>query len=453
VTGADGRAAAGERIGAGGQASAGGQAITGGQASAGEQAITGGQASAGARTARRAQASQAVRRWRLPALLALGVLIAGGVIALLQQKPPPAAYLDPAGTGPTGAHALADLATERGQVVRRTTVPETAAQQSTGIGTLELITNPGQLTAAQLRQAAGFEGDILLVDPNSAALQAIAPRIGIAGHEFAAVVPPHCDLQAATLAGSADVDGAVLATSAPGAQECYPDGAGHWLVRYSSGSRTITVIGSGTPLTNQFLADDGNAALGLNLLDDAGRIVWVVPSGAPATAGNPGGQRSFFDLVPWPVYLIFIQLCVAVVLAAAWRGRRLGPLVAEQLPVVVRAAETTEGHGRLYHARRARERAAAELRAAAVGRLSRFAGLGLRGAGATRTGATSTGTSSTGTSVTGAHAAAAAAIAERAGLPAAEVTALLHGPPPATDQDLVKLAADLDQLERKIHQS
>ena len=181
----------------------------------------------------------------------------------------------------------------------------------------------------------------------------------------------------------------MLATSAPGAQECYPDGAGHWLVRYSSGGRTITVIGSGTPITNQFLADDGNAALGLNLLDGAGRVVWLVPAGAPATAGNPGGLRSFWDLVPWPVYLIFIQLFVAVLLAAVWRGRRLGPLVAEQLPVVVRAAETTEGHGRLYHAQRARERAAEELRAAAVGRLSRFAGIGLRGAGATSTGATS----------------------------------------------------------------
>jgi hypothetical protein len=394
---------------------------------------------AGKRTARRAGASRAVRLWRLPALLAAGVLIAGGVIALLHQQPSPVRYLDPAGTGQSGGHALADLAAERGQVVVRTPVPDTTAQDKAeaGGGALELITNPGQLTAAQLRQAAAFGGDILLVDPNTAALRAIAPGVGIAGHEWPAVAEPRCDVQAAVLAGGAYVDGAVLATSAPGAQQCYPDGDRHWLVRYETGGRTVTVIGSGTPLTDEYLADDGDAALGLNLLDGARRIVWVVPSAAPSAAGTQGsgrgGQQSFLSLVPWPVYLIAIQLCVAALLAAAWRARRLGPLVAERLPVVVRAAETAEGHGRLYHARRARDRAAQELRAAAAGRLSRLSGLGTDdGSG---------------------RDAAAGALAARAGLPAAEVAALLHGPPPATDQDLVNLAADLDTLERKIRQS
>lgn len=406
----------------------------------------------GERTTRGTRAPRAVQRWRLPALLAAGVLVAGGLIALLQQQPSPAAYLDPSGTGPSGGRALADLATERGQVVLRTQVPYSAAQDQAGAGggALELITSPGQLTPAQLGQAARFDGDILLVDPNSAVLRAIAPGVGIAGDEFAAVVQPRCDVQAAVLAGSADVDGAVLAGSAHGAQACYPDGGGHWLVRYESGGRTVTVIGSGTPLTNQFLADDGDAALGLNLLDGAGHVVWVVPSTAAtaSAAGTQGGQRPFLSLVPWPAYLIAIQLCVAALLAAAWRARRLGPLVAERLPVVVRAAETTEGHGRLYHARRARDRAAEELRAAAVGRLSRFAGFGARGAGGPGAGGPGAGGHGA-----GARDAAAGAIAARAGLPAAEVAALLHGPPPATDQDLVNLAADLDQLERKIHQS
>jgi hypothetical protein len=45
------------------------------------------------------------------------------------------------------------------------------------------------------------------------------------------------------------------------------------------------------------------------------------------------------------------------------------------------------------------------------------------------------------------------AIAARTGLPAAHVAALLHGPPPPTDQALVALAAELDTLERKIRQS
>src|SRR5690606_41722785 len=55
-------------------------------------------------------------------------------------------------------------------------------------------------------------------------------------------------------------------------------------------------------------------------------------------------------------------LIVVVVLLAWWQGRRLGPLVTEPLPVVVRASETVEGRGRLYRSRRARDRAAEALR-------------------------------------------------------------------------------------------
>ena len=70
-----------------------------------------------------------------------------------------------------------------------------------------------------------------------------------------------------------------------------------------------------------------------------------------------------------------IQLGVVVVLLALWRMRRLGPLVTEPLPVVVRACETVEGHGRLYRSRRARDRAAAALREAALGRIVTRLGL------------------------------------------------------------------------------
>ncbi len=59
-----------------------------------------------------------------------------------------------------------------------------------------------------------------------------------------------------------------------------------------------------------------------------------------------------------------LQLAVAVVLLALWRARRLGPVVPESLPVVVRAAEATEGRGRMYRRAGARDRAAGRLRAA-----------------------------------------------------------------------------------------
>ena len=72
------------------------------------------------------------------------------------------------------------------------------------------------------------------------------------------------------------------------------------------------------------------------------------------------------DLLPDWVGPTVLELFIAVVLVAGWRARRLGPVVEEPLPVVVRAAEVTEGRARLYRRAKARDRAANELRRATV---------------------------------------------------------------------------------------
>ncbi len=115
----------------------------------------------------------------------------------------------------------------------------------------------------------------------------------------------------------------------------------------------VTVLGTAAPLTNAELAHQGNAALSVNLLPSR-RIVWLVPPAAAVAATTTRGPRTFFSLLPLTVYLVAIQLAFAVLLAVGWRARRLGQLVTEPLPVVVRASETTEGHGRLYQSRHAR---------------------------------------------------------------------------------------------------
>jgi hypothetical protein len=73
-----------------------------------------------------------------------------------------------------------------------------------------------------------------------------------------------------------------------------------------------------------------------------------------------------------PVMLLLTATAVA---AMVWRGRRLGPLVVERMPVVVRASETTEGRARLYERSGQRRHALDQLRIGALGRLARLAGL------------------------------------------------------------------------------
>jgi hypothetical protein len=398
---------------------------------------------------------QAVHGWRWPAIAALTVIAAGAVVALLQQ-PPAVGVLDPTGTGSVGGRALADLLTARGQQVLRTTVPVSGSQHTRE---LDLVTRPDLLSQAQLSQVARFPGDILLVDPDPRALRILAPAIRITGYGDYRVVNPGCAAQPAAMAGDAYLGGLALGTDSQAADKCYQDGPGYELIRYADGTRTISVLGSSVPLTNAYLGDRGDAALALNLLSNATEIVWLVPSPdqlPPAGAGGGrSGQQPFFALVPRPVYLIAIQLAIAVLLAAAWRARRLGPLVAERLPVIVRAAETVEGHGRLYQSLRARDGAARKLRAAAKSTIARLTATGTGTRTGTLTGAgtgTGNGNSADAGPATVADART-ATIAARAGQTPAEVTSLLDGPPPTTDEDLVTLAADLDTLIRKIRQS
>ncbi len=310
----------------------------------------------------------------------------------------------------------------------------------------------------------------MVVEPDSAVLAALsgqaatapggmaAPTVTVAGADEVRPVRPGCTLASATVAGDAAMGGVLMrvrraggdpgsasgpgdasgpgSASGPGAAngpsgsgtaagQCYLVDGHPSLVRYRAAGRTVTLLGSGVPLTNAALAHRGNAALALNLLRGSPRIVWLVPSPQAVTAA---GQKSLFQEIPGPAYLVTVQLFVAAGLAALWRTRRLGPLVAEPLPVVVRASETVEGHGRLYRSRRSRGRAAEVLRDAArhriTGRLALPAGAD---AGAV-----------------------CAAVAALTGREPGAVRAILFGPAPRDDAALVALGQDIDALEEEV---
>jgi hypothetical protein len=385
------------------------------------------------------------RKWRVPAVLVALILLGGTVIALLQPPVVITGYLDPAGTGSTGAHALADLLSGRGDTVIRAITPAAAeaAARSPGRGTVTLVvTSPGLLTASELHGLAQVPANRVLIGPDQAALAALAPRVRLLAVAPVQPLSPSCGLAAARLAGTADMGGAQLAVR-PAAQagsrgarpaagaraaQCYPVGGAASLVRFATAGRVVTVLGAGNALTNGSLARLGNASLALNLLGTHARIVWLVPSPALQATGLPGsGQKSLLSLIPLPAYLVALQLGIAALLAALWRMRRLGPLVPEPLPVVVRASETVEGHAALYRSRRARGRAAAALRTAMLARALPALGLAPGAPDADVV----------------------AALSARSGSAPAQIEAMLFAPP-RDDRALVALADRLDALEKEV---
>jgi len=118
------------------------------------------------------------------------------------------------------------------------------------------------------------------------------------------------------------------------------------------------------------------------------------------------------------------MLLIAALAYALARARRLGPPVGEPLPVVVRAVETVEGRGRLYRRANARGTAIRALRDSALGRLREALDLPPDAAAPLVVDA----------------------VAARTGRPAEQVDEVLFGADPTSDQELVRLAADLDRL-------
>jgi Domain of unknown function (DUF4350) len=363
------------------------------------------------------------RAWRWP-LLTLIVIAALAAISTYLTAPRPGFPMDPESTEPDGAHALVTLLRDSGvEVVVADGIAD--VEKSARPDTLILVAESEFLTDnTLLDRLARVPGDLLLVEPTARTREALAPDLG-KGTTDTLDNNPNCALREANRAGSVrfgpsdtyEAKGRVVT-------RCY-DGV---LIRYRDGGRTVTVVGSTDFMTNDGLLHEGNAALAMNLAGDRPRLIWYAPH---RVEGENSAPTSIYDLIPANVTWIAWQLAVVVLLVALWKGRRIGPLVAEELPVVVRASETVEGRGRLYRSRRARDRAADALRAATLQRLLPRLGLG--------TGAPAPVVVTT--------------VAQRSGADANFLSYHLFGPPPATDNDLLQLARALDEIERQVTRS
>ncbi|MFJ4851353.1 MULTISPECIES: DUF4350 domain-containing protein [unclassified Streptomyces] len=379
-------------------------------------------------------AHQLWSRWRAVLAAGLALVLFGVAYAVLQSGENHHA-LDPRSPDPAGSRALAQLLGHRGVTTTVVTTTDDAAS-SAGPDTTLLVTVPDLLTDRQqsrLRKAMTQSGGgrTVLLDPSDASVGVLAPGVHYAGPASVRTRRAGCDLPAAVRAGDADLGGTAYTTTAEGADRCYRTAAGNpTLLRLpAADGGDIVVLGTHTLLQNENLRDQGNASLALQVLGAHPHLVWYLPSLDDAAAFD-GGRQSFLDLIPDGWSWAFLQLLVAAAFAALWRARRLGPIVAERLPATVRAAEATEGRARLYRRGNARARAAEALRTATRDRLAPL--LGIPPSQAHDPGVL------------------ASAVAARLDDPAAQPHVTLHGPPPADDAALLRLADDLDALERRI---
>ncbi len=336
---------------------------------------------------------RAVRRTRAT-LLWVGALVVGGLlIALAAGTPAPEDYLHPDGTGQSGTRALVEVLRDRGIDVEVVSTAEDAVNAAgDGTGTTVVVGNSDLLTdAAAQRLLAGTRAAdrVVLLDGAPGVLDSLGlgvtvqPPTESTGAADCSLPWVHGDERldrdswAIVPTGDALPDGARgcwPTAGIPGGDPDAPGATAYAAVDLPAGQlhSAVTVVGFPDAATNRFVTDADHAALVLRLLGGSPHLVWYHPD-YEDVAANPSTTE---DAV-WPAWTVpgLVVIGLAFVAFALARGRRLGRLVPEDLPVVVRAAETTESRAELYRAAADRHRAAAVLRRATARRLATRVGV------------------------------------------------------------------------------
>jgi len=325
---------------------------------------------------------------------------------------------------PSGTMALAEVLRQQGvDVVATTSLEATRDAIGSRANTTLFIYDDNYLDGEQLAEAVGLADTVILASPTFEALQAVAPSVAQAG-ALDETLTADCAVGAVERAGtvSGNSDGYRLIDDTADAITCLGNGDGAFALVQLDG---LTVLGATQALTNEIIANDGNAAFALGLLGSKDSLVWYLPSfedykqDVPPTLG---------ELSPPWVSPALGLLILTFVAAAVWRGRRFGPLVVENLPVTVKASETMLGRARLYEKSSSRLRALDSLRIGTIQRLATECGLPRL---------------ATVDEVIG-------AVAARTNTDVAAVRSLLVDAIPSTDRELVALSDDLLTLEHTV---
>ena len=372
-----------------------------------------------------------LRRWR-PFILAVGLLLIVTVVGTLtesQHSETPFAIDNPKHDG---AQALARLLRQEGVSVE-TVRSQEAAVRAAQPGTAVALLDAGLLTEDERSELARTGADVVVVGALYQDLSGLTDPVELTSSGQSApadtVLTSQCpDADAAAAESMAGSRGSVQLGEGTDATGCFPIAQGEdrtgyaYAIDATGGGGALRVIADADVITNSRLAEAGHAALAIRALGHHEHVVWFDASQQQIP--------TVWDTVSTPPWMpvLLAQGVVIVCALAVVRGRRFGRIVAEDLPVVVHAAETTRGRGRLYRRAGARDRAAETLRSATALRLSRRLGLPRAAE----------------------RDAVAHAAARATGWPPRLVGDLLCGPVPSNDRALAGLAVQLDRLESEV---
>jgi len=361
------------------------------------------------------------RNRALTGILAFLLLLLVVLTLLNRDKAYPQDDLHPENPDPNGARAVARVLEDRGIDVTVAHNQGELLDQSVGDDTTVMVTSTtmlGESTATTLLRETVSAGTVVVAEPPPGLL----PGLALASTSLEGPFRAACDDP--LLSGLSVEVRPSPAYRPAGGTGCFGDD-GDFLVVHDA---STYVVGGADLFSNHSILDADNAAVALRLLGQREQLVWYVPDPADL-AGSEG--TSLTSLLPRWLRPALILLGAAGLGLVLWRGRRLGPVTVEPLPVVVRNSEAVEARGRLYRKSGDRNHAARALRNGTLERFSSHLAL----------------PPNTGRDVLIQE------VAHISGGPLGEVADLLQHQPVGNDAALVALANALSDLEQKVGQA
>jgi hypothetical protein len=198
---------------------------------------------------------------------------------------------------------------------------------------------------------------------------------------------------------------------------CFPAGEAAFLLTRRHGAGRVTLLGGLSLWTNELLTEGDNAVLALQVARPGPDVVF----GPPLPVGAPP-QGSAWSLLPDRARAVVVAAILAAVGFALVRARRLGRPVIEEPVAPIPASELVRATARMHRRARTAAYCGRLLRDAVAGRLSR--GLGAAGRGEDLPGI----------------------IAHASRVPEERVEEILRGPDPKSDEELIHLGRELEEL-------
>lgn len=339
----------------------------------------------------------------------------GGIFAAMLVA---AALLGREGTGergPSGTLALKRMLTTLGYDVRTADAPPPAP------ATFVLITDfRDEDASARLQQWIESGGRLVVSDTEAliASLIGVAPagRVGTLGPS---ALRPRCASPLAARVSRIFVEGGSPSISSREAEAvaCFPARRGSFVVSARAGDGQLIVLASPSPLTNEFLRKGDNASFAVNLLDAGGPIVF----GTPLPAGEEAAGGGLWRSLPAIGRAAIVQLCLALLLFALVRARRIGRAIPEPPHAPIPAGELVRATGRLLRSAHATTHAARLMRDHLARRVATRLGYG-----------------------------SAAMARQRAAELSQRAHDALNGPEPLDDTALIALGRELEQTRKEM---